>query len=121
MPAFPFSQSIAAGATFNPMDGANFEIPETNGVLKLTHRATAVGLVATISAQSRQLVQEAPVPAGGTAGQTPTDFQVPPIIEGVRKGERITARYRNPTAGAITVDGFVDYTPARGGMFGKRR
>jgi hypothetical protein len=29
----------------------------------------------------------------------------------VSAGDLQTVRYRNPTGGAITVDGFVDYTP----------
>lgn len=111
---FTFTQSIAAGATFNPMDGSNFEIPNSNGVLKINHNATATGLVCTVAAQNKQIAQEAPVPAGGTSGVIPTDFTAPPIIEMVKSGERISIRYRNPTAGAIIVNGVVDFTP-RGG------
>lgn len=111
MPALTWSQAIAAGATFNPLDGWNYEFLPRPGVVKYLHRATAVGLVATITSGSDQLLQEAPVPAGGTAGQIPSEFNVPPIIDGVSAGDRQAVRYRNPTGGAITVDGMVDYTP----------
>jgi hypothetical protein len=111
MPSFVWSQSIAAGATFNPIDGWNYEFVPMRGIVKYLHRATAVGLVATITSGSDQLMQEAPVPAGGTAGQTPSEFNVAPITDGVNPGDRQAVRYRNPTGGAITVDGIIDYTP----------
>lgn len=111
---FPWSQSIPAGGTFDPLEGWNNQTPTTNGVIKINHRATAVGLVATVSAQNRTLYQEAPVGAGGTAGTQPTDFTAPPLIEKVYKLEKLGIRYRNPTAGAITIDGVIDFTPAGG-------
>jgi hypothetical protein len=111
MPSFTWSQSIAAGATYNPVDGWNYEFVPRDGVVKILHRATAVGLVATVTSGSDQLLQEAPVPAGGTAGQTPSEFNVPAITDGVQAGDRQAIRYRNPTGGAITIDGVIDYTP----------
>jgi hypothetical protein len=110
MPSFVWSSAIAAGATFNPLDGWNYEFVPRPGVVKYLHRATAVGLVATITSGSDQLLQEAPVPAGGTAGQTPSEFAVAPIIDAVQAGDRQAVRYRNPTGGAITIDGIIDYT-----------
>jgi len=110
MPSFTWSQSIAAGATFNPIDGWNYEFAPRPGIVKYIHRATLVGLVATITSGSDQLLQEAPVPAGGTAGVTPSEFNVAPIVDAVAAGDRQAVRYRNPTAGAIVVDGIIDYT-----------
>lgn len=111
MPSFSWSQSIAAGATFNPLSGWVYEFVPRPGIVKYVHRATAVGLVATITSGSDELLQEAPVPAGGVAGVTPSEFNVPPIIDSVSAGDRQQVRYRNPTAGAITIDGMIDYTP----------
>jgi hypothetical protein len=110
MPSFVWTQAIAAGATFNPLDGWNYEFVPRPGVVKYLHRATAVGLVATITSGSDQLLQEAPVPAGGVAGQTPSEFAVAPIVDAVNAGDRQAVRYRNPTGGAITIDGIIDYT-----------
>lgn len=111
MPSFTWSQAVAAGATFNPLDGWNYEFVPRPGIIKILHRATAVGMVATVTSGSDQLLQEAPVPAGGTAGQTPSEFNVAPITDGVNAGDRQAIRYRNPTGGAITIDGIIDYTP----------
>lgn len=114
MPAIMFSQSIAAGATFNPLSGTNYQYVPAPGVVKILHRATAVGLVATILSGSDELMQEGPVPAGGTAGQTPSEFNVPAIVDQVSRGDLQSIRYRNPTGGAITIDGVWDYTPVGG-------
>jgi len=111
MPSFAWSQSIAAGATFNPLSNTNFQYVPRPGIVKYLHRATAVGLVATILSGSDELMQEGPVPAGGTAGVTPSEFNVPPITDQVAAGDLQSVRYRNPTGGAITVDGMFDYTP----------
>lgn len=111
MPSLTWSQSVAAGATFNPLDGWNYEFAPRPGIVKYLHRATAVGMVATITSGSDQLLQEAPVPAGGTAGVTPSEFNVAPIVDPVSAGDRQAVRYRNPTGAAITIDGIVDYTP----------
>ena len=111
MPSFTWSQSIAAGATFNPLSGWVYEFVPRPGVVKYLHRATATGLVATITSGSDELLQEPPVPAGDTAGQTHFEFNVAPITDGVSAGARQQVRYRNPTGGAITIDGIIDYTP----------
>lgn len=111
MPSFQWSQSIAAGATFNPMTGTNYQYPPRPGMIKILHRATAVGLVCTVVSGSNEVLQEAPVGAGGTAGTVPSEFNVPPIVDRVNAGDLQSIRYRNPTAGAITIDGFYDYTP----------
>lgn len=113
MPSLTFTQSIAAGATFDPLDQWNYQYVPGPGIVKLNHNATAVGLLATFTSGSDQLLQEAPVPAGGTSGVIPSDFTVPPIVDKVGKQDRLSIRYRNPTGGAIIVNGNVDYT--RGG------
>ena len=111
MASLAFTQSIAAGATFDPLDTWNFQYVPKAGIIKLNHNATAVGLVATWTSGSDQKLQEAPVPAGGTSGVIPSDFTVPPIVDRVNKGDRQSIRYRNPTGGAIIVNGNIDYTP----------
>lgn len=111
MPSLVFTQSIAAGGTFDPLDTWNYQYAPAPGVISLLHRATATGLLATVTSGSDQLMQEAPVPSGGTAGQTPSELNVKAITDPVAQGDRLSIRYRNPTGGAITVDGVIDFTP----------
>jgi len=108
MPQLTFTQSIGAGLTFDPLDGWNFQYATRGGKLTLMHKATAVGLLATFTATDRQILQEANVPAGGTSGVTPTVFTAPVIPATVQKGDRLSIRYRNPTGGAIIIDGVID-------------
>lgn len=108
MPSLAYTQSIAAGAVFDPLDTWNYQYTDGPGVAKLNHNATAVGLLATWTAGARQLFQESPVPAGGTSGVIPSDLTVPPIIEKVGARERLSIRYRNPTGGAIICNGNID-------------
>lgn len=102
------SQSIAAGATFDALDDWQFQYTPKSGWLKINDRATATGLLRTVTATDITLSQEGPVPAGGTAGQTPTDFNAPPLVAKVKKGQRMSIKYRNPTGGAITVDAVIE-------------
>lgn len=114
MSSLVFTQSIAAGATFDPLDAWNEQYAPANGIVKVNQQATAVGLLCTFVSGTDQLLQEAPVPAGGTSGVIPSDFTVAPIIDRVKKGDRLSLRYRNPTAGAIIINGIIDFT-RRGG------
>lgn len=112
---FIWSQSIAAGATFNPLTDWQYETPDFNGMLEVFSKATAVGLVETISSAGETLKQESPVQAGGTAGTTPSRLGTEPTVGRAASLQKIRVGYRNPTGGAITVDGIVILTPVGGG------
>lgn len=103
-----FTFSLAAGAQVDPLEGWNNQYPERGGILQLIHNATATGIVCSLSSGNVQLLQESPVPAGGVAGVMPTAFTATPIQERVPARGRLSARYRNTTAGAITVNLTVD-------------
>lgn len=109
MPSFPFSQSVAAGATYNPLERWQYERVPIGGQVTLLHRATAVGVVATFYSGSDTLLQRTQIPAGGTAGNTPTAFDVPTISDEVAANDKLDLEYENTTGGAITVDGIVHY------------
>jgi len=115
------SQSIPAGTSFDPMDSWQWQYTTSPGIIKVNHRATAVGLRCQLTATEITILQDSAVPSGGTAGQIPSDFQVPPIIEPVPAGKRLSLLYTNPTGGAITVDVMFDLTTGGGGRGGKRR
>jgi len=120
---FVWSQLIAAGATFNPLTDWQYETPDFQGMVEVFSRATAVGLVETISSAGETLKQESPVQAAGVAGTTPSRLNTEPVVGKAAPLQKIRIGYRNPTAGGITVDGQVILTPiggARRGGGGRR-
>jgi hypothetical protein len=112
---FPWTQSIAAGATFNPLTDWQYETPQFRGAIEVFSRASAVGLVETISSAGDTLKQESNVQAGGTAGTTPSRLNTEPIVGRALQSQKIRVAYRNPTGGAITIDGQIILTPTGGG------
>lgn len=111
MPSLTWSQSIAAGAIFRPLDGWQYQYIPAPGRIQVLHRATAVGVVATVTSGSDTLQERSPVPAGGTVGVIPSIFDVPPIQDLVARSDLQKIVYENTTGGAITVDGQIEYTP----------
>jgi len=114
MPSVTFSQSIAAGATFLPLDGSQFNYLPYPALVELLHRATAVGIVCTFTSGTDTLMEEGPVAAGGTAGVIPSRQNVEPLTDPAPAGALMKIKYRNTTGGAVTVDGVVNFTPLRG-------
>ena len=112
MPSLVWTQSIAAGAIYRPLDGWQYEYAPIGGAIKILHNATAVGIVATITSGSDTLQERSPVSAGGTAGVVPSDQTVPPVVDMIAAGDRLKIQYENTTGGAVTVTGVIDYTPA---------
>ena len=112
MPNLTWVESIAAGATFEPLNGWQYEYVPHGGVIKINHDAAAVDVVATITSGSDTLQERSPVPAGGTAGVIPSDLDTPPIVDEVAAGDRLKILYENTSAGAISVQGQIVYTPA---------
>jgi len=119
--SFPWTSAILAGATFNPLTDWQYETPDFPGMIEVLSRATAAGLLVTISSAGETLMQEGPVKAGGTANVTPSDFDVKAVIGKAAPNQKIRIGYRNPTAGTITVDGIITLTPLGGGGGGRRR
>jgi hypothetical protein len=120
MPQRTVTQSIAAGATFDPMDSWQYQYTDTPGILKVNHNATAVGLRCQLTATEVTILQDSAVPAGGVSGVIPSDFTVPPIIERVPARKRLSLLYTNPTAGAIIVNVMFDLTQGGGGRKGRK-
>lgn len=112
MPSLNFTESVAAGALYQPLLGWQYEYVPRGGVIKLLHDATAVGMVGTVTAGSDTLMERSPIPAGGTTGVIPSSFDVDPLTDEVMAGDRIKAVYENTTGGAVIVNGKVEYLPA---------
>jgi len=115
---FIWSQAILTGATFNPLQDWQYETPDFQGMVEIFSKATAVGLVETISSAGETLKQESPVQAGGVAGTTPSRLNTEPVVGKCAALQKIRVGYRNPTGGTITIDGLIVLTPLGGGRSG---
>jgi len=111
VPVLTWSQAINAGATFQPLAGWQYEYVPAPGAVRILHNATAAGIVATVTSGADVLQERSPVSGGGTAGTLPSPLNVPELTDAVDAGDRQKILYENTTAGAITVNGFIDYTP----------
>lgn len=111
MPSFIWSQSVAAGATFNPLDGWQYQyLPWPAEVLVLS-RAVAIAMSQVFTSGSETIVEESPVQAGGTAGVTPSSLNTPVQGWHAAAGDLLKIRYRNTSGAAIVVDGIIEVQP----------
>lgn len=111
MPQFPFTASVAGGATYTPLSGWQYEYIPFPCLVEIGLNATAVGVVATVSSGSDVLQEESPVQAGGTAGVIPSPLNTPYLSDQAAAGDRLKVSVRNTTGGAITVNGIAKITP----------
>lgn len=111
MPRFPFTASVAAGATYTPLTGWQYEYLPFPAIVEVGLNAAATGVVATVTSGSDVLQEESPVAAGGTAGVIPSKLNVDFLQDQAAAGDRLKVSARNTTAGAIVVNGVVIITP----------
>lgn len=116
MPSFTWTQSIAAGATFDPLDTAGwmYRYVPYPCVVECIDNATATGIVVTRTFGSDTIQQESPVSAGGTAAVIPSRLNIEPITEKAQATDLLRIVYRNTTAGALTVNGIIQITRLQG-------
>lgn len=112
MPSFTWTQSIAAGTTYDPIDAAGwmYRYVPYNAVVEVIDNATAVGMVVTRTFGSDTIQQESPVAAGGTAGVIPSRLGIEPVTEKCQASDLLRIVYRNTTGGAVTVNGIIQLT-----------
>jgi len=111
MPAFRFTSSVAAGATYFPLDNWQYQYAPYKALIEIFDNATAVGMVLVVTTGSDTVMEECPVSAGGTAGVLPARLNSEPITDKVDPGDLIKLKYRNTTGGAVTVNGLILITP----------
>jgi len=111
MPSFAFTQSVAAGAIFRPLDGWQYQYLPWPAEVTVLARATAVAMVQTYTSGSETIVEESPTQAGGTSGVTPSPLNTP--VQGwlAAAGDLLKLTYRNTSGGAIIVDGIIEVMP----------
>lgn len=111
MPQLTFSQSVAAGASYQPLTGWQYEYLPFPARVEIGINTTATGVVATVSSGSDTLQEESPIASGGTAGVIPSPLNVPYLIDDAAAGDRLKINVRNTTAGALVVTGICKITP----------
>jgi len=114
MPSLTYTQSVAAGATFDPIDavGWMYRYLPYNAIVENIDNATAIGMVVARTFGSDTIQQESPVSAGGTSGVIPSRLAVEPVTEKAQASYLIRVVYRNTTAGAVIVNGIIQITRA---------
>lgn len=111
MPSFTFSESIAAGATVNPLVGWQYAYLPWPAEVTVLARAVAVGMVNVYTSGSETIVEESPVQAGGTIGVIPSPLNTP--VQGwmAAAGDLLKLSYRNTSGAPINVDGIIEIVP----------
>ena len=111
MPSFIYSQSVAAGASFNPLVGWQYQYLPWPAEVNVLSRASAIAMVQVFTSGSETIVEESPVQAGGTAGVTPSPLNTPVQGWHAAAGDLLKLGYRNTSGAAITIDGIIEVTP----------
>lgn len=111
MPVLTWTQSVAAGATFEPLNGWQYEYIPFGGAIRILHDAGAVGCVSTVTSGSDTLQERSPLSSGGTTGVIPSVLDVPEVVDQVAAGDRQKILYENTSSGAVVINGFIDYRP----------
>ena len=111
MPSFIYSQSVAAGAVFNPLVGWQYQYLPWPSEVNVLSRAAAVGMTQVFTSGSETIVEESPVQAGGTAGVTPSSLNTPVQGWHAAAGDLLKLNYRNTTGAAVVVDGIIEVVP----------
>lgn len=112
MPTFTWTQSIPAGATFDPIDAAGwmYRYLPYPAVIEVIDNAGAVGVVKAVTFGSDTIQQESPVTAGGVTGVIPSRLNVEPITEKGAASDLLRVVYRNTSGGAVVVNGIIQLT-----------
>lgn len=107
-----FNQSVAAGDTYRPCDGWQYEYAPFGGIMRTNFWTTATGVVVTVTSGSDTIMERSPIDIGSAAtGNLPSELDVTPVIDEVAAGDRLKIQFENTTGGALVVSGWVEYNP----------
>jgi hypothetical protein len=114
MPQLNFTQALTANQLgFNPASGWQYEyLPWPAQVMLLirgTHTAGKMNL--TVYSGSETIQERSTVQNGGTAGQTPSELNTPPITWLAAAGDRIKIVVDETGGATPTVDGLIIANP----------
>jgi len=121
MPAFGGSVSVGAGATVDLLNLTSgilrpwkYNRAPYNGMVELMLRTTAINVNYQVTSGSDEIVQTTPVQSGGVAGVTPSRLNTEPVSFVTQQGDVISVVVTNTTAGALTVDFWIELTRVKG-------
>jgi len=109
MPMIMVETSVAAGAVnANLVSGSAFEFSRGRNIVSMGWAQSATGGFMTLQAGSDIIAEEFSVPILTRFPIIPDEMYFTDVME---NGDRLVARYRNPTGGALTVRGAVQMSP----------
>jgi len=121
MPDFTFTQALTANQRgFDPLSTWQYKrIPfvgawAAGAVCQLLIRASTTGAEAQVVTGSQTVRQSSPISSGGTAGVTPSAFDVTPLTWRAAPGDQVNISIDETAGGTPTVDGIITVEPALG-------
>lgn len=116
MPMILNQVSVAASAVNNNViAGSAFEFARVQSIYSIGVGQSATGGFVTIQGGSDIIAEEFPPPVIGGAMTTTLAYPVVPdemyFTDVLNPGDRLVIRYRNPTAGALTLSVVVQISP----------
>lgn len=104
--------SVAANSTSAELvQTSTYQFVPFTGIAYLAARGSATGLNVTLAAGGQVLINDQPVTFTGTAGAISLiDHEITSFP--VAEGSRIELRFRNTTAGALTIDALLQLDEA---------
>jgi len=109
MPVIMREASVAAGAVNeNVLAGSAFEFARQNSLVSMGIHQSATGGFATINSGADIVAEEFSPPIATVYPVIPDNMYFSDVAAA---GDRLVVRYRNPTAGALTVRVVCQVTP----------
>lgn len=110
MPIINVRNSVAAGASINPLSGSQYEYLPFNALVEIGVTSSVNLVLATVSSGSDILMEEGPVTLGSADvfPRYPDEYTLQDVAAA---GDRLKINIRNTNAGAATVMTSVRITP----------